>query len=69
MCSADGPSYNLTHLDLINTAEQCFGWLILLWGASCLNRLQESLWRQSHHPVQQTQQERYNQLEQTQRYE
>lgn len=54
-----------THTDLINTAEQSLGGLILLWRASCLNRLQKTLWRQCHHPVQQTQQEGYDQLEHT----
>lgn len=55
------------HTHLINAAEQSFGGLILLRGASCLNGLQESLRRQSHHPVQQTQQEGHNQLERKQK--
>lgn len=54
-------------MHLVNAAEQSFGGLILLRRAPRLNGLQEALGRQSHHPVQQTQQEGHHQLEHTHR--
>lgn len=54
-----------TSIYLINTAEERFGRLVPLWRASCLHRLKKSLWRQCHHPIQQTQQEGNYQLQHT----
>lgn len=46
---------------LVDTAEDRLVWLLLV-RAEGLDRLQQSLRRQSHHPVQQAQQQRHHQL-------
>ena len=50
-----------TH-NLIYAAEDRLVAAVLLVGAECVDGLQQGLWRQGHHPVQQAQQERYHQL-------